>query len=84
MEIFFALLAFCAGNSSVTGEFPSRKPVAQSFDGFFDLRLNQQLSKQWRRQWFETPSRSVSHHCRAGDARSQGISNHDIDLIKPG
>ena len=26
-----------------------------SFDVFFDLRLNQQLSKQWRHWWFETP-----------------------------
>ena len=27
----FALLAFCAGNSPVTGEFPSQRPVARSF-----------------------------------------------------
>ena len=26
---------------------------------FFDLRLNKRLSKQWRRRWFETPSRSL-------------------------
>ena len=32
MGIFFALLALCAGNSPVTGEFPSQRPVAQSFD----------------------------------------------------
>ena len=30
---------------------------------FFYLRLNQQLSKQWRRRWFETPSCSVWRHC---------------------
>ena len=29
---------------------------------FFDLRLNKQLSKQWRCQWFEMPSRSLWHH----------------------
>ena len=29
---------------------------------FFDLRLNQQLSKQWRCRWFETPSRSSWRH----------------------
>ena len=39
------LLAFCAGNSLVTSEFPSQWPVKQSFDVFFDLRLNKQLSK---------------------------------------
>ena len=40
METFSALLVFCAGNSPVTGEFPSQRPVTQSFDVFFDLRLN--------------------------------------------
>ena len=30
---------FPAGNSPVTGEIPSQKPVTQSFDLFFDLRL---------------------------------------------
>ena len=58
-----ALLALCAGNSPVTGEFPSRRPVAQSFEVFFDLRLNKRLSKQLRRQWFETPSRSLWRPC---------------------
>ena len=32
--------------SSVTGEFPSQRPVTQSFDVFFDLHLNKRLSKQ--------------------------------------
>ena len=32
METFSALLALCMGNSSVTGEFPSQRPVMQSFD----------------------------------------------------
>ena len=32
----------------VTGEFPSQWPVTRSFDVFFDLRLNQQSSKQYR------------------------------------
>ena len=36
-----ALLALCAGNSPVAGEFPfpSQRPVSRSFDVFFDLRL---------------------------------------------
>ena len=45
METFSALLALCAENSPVTGEFPSQRPVTQSFDVFFDLRLNKRLSK---------------------------------------
>ena len=46
METFSALLAICAGNSPVTGEYPAQRPVTQSFDVFFDLRLNKRLSKQ--------------------------------------
>ena len=39
MEAFSALLAICAGNSPLTGEFPAQRPATQSFDVFFDLRL---------------------------------------------
>ena len=35
METFSALLAICAGNSPVTGEFPTQRPVTRSF--FFSL-----------------------------------------------
>ena len=45
MKTFSVLLALCAGNSPVTGEFPSQRPVTRSFDIFFDMRLNIQLSK---------------------------------------
>ena len=45
MEIFSALLAICAGNSPVNGEFPAQTPVTRSFDVFFDPRLNKRLSK---------------------------------------
>ena len=45
METFSALLALRAGNSPVTGEFPSQKPVMRSFDVFYNLRLNKRLSK---------------------------------------
>ena len=62
MEAFFALLAFCAVNSPVTGEFPAQRPVTRSFNVFFDLRLNQQMRKQWRGLWFETTSRSLWCH----------------------
>ena len=40
-----------------------KRPVTQSFDVFFDLRLNKRLSKQWRRPWFETPLYSLWRHC---------------------
>ena len=63
METYSALLALCAGNSPVTGEFPSQRPVTRSFDVFSDMRLDKRSSKQWRRRWFETPSRSLCRHC---------------------
>ena len=44
METFSALLAICAGNLSVTGQFTTHRPVARSFDVFFDLRLNKRLT----------------------------------------
>ena len=46
METFSALLALCAGNSPVNGEFPSQRPVTRSTDVFFDLRVNKNSSKQ--------------------------------------
>ena len=65
METFPALLAICAGNSPVTGEFPAQRPVTQSFDVFFYLRLNKRLSKQSWGWWFETPPRPLWCHCNA-------------------
>ena len=63
METFSALLAICAGNSPVPGEFPAQRPVTRSFDIFFDLRLNKRLSKQWWCWWFETTSSPLWRHC---------------------
>ena len=51
-----ALLALCAGNSPVTDEFPAQRTVTRGFGVFFDLRLNERLSKQRWGWWFETPS----------------------------
>ena len=46
METFSALLAICAGNSPVTGEFLAQRPVTRSFDVFFDLRLNKRVNNR--------------------------------------
>ena len=56
METFSVLLAIRAGNSPVTGEFSTHRPVTRGFDVFFDLRPNKRLSKQSRGWWFETLS----------------------------
>ena len=63
METFSALLAICAGNSPVAGEFPTQRPVARSFYVFFDLRLNKRLSKQWWGWWFGTLSCPLWRQC---------------------
>ena len=62
METFSALLAICAGNSPVPGEFPAQRPVTRSFDVVFDLRLNKRLRKQSWGWWFETLSRPLWRH----------------------
>ena len=63
METFSALLAICAGNSPVTGEFLTQRPVTRSFDVFFALCLNKRLNKQSWGWWFETPSCPLWRHC---------------------
>ena len=62
METFSALLAICAGNSPVPGEFPAQKPVTRSFGVFFDLRLIKRLRKQSWGWWFETLPRPLWRH----------------------
>ena len=62
METFSALLAICAGNSPVSGEFPAQRPVTRSFDIFFDQRPNKRLSKQAWGWWFETHSPPLCRH----------------------
>ena len=63
MGTFSALLAICAGNSPVPGEFSAQRPVTRSFDVFFDLRLVKRLSKQSWGWWFETLSCALWRHC---------------------
>ena len=62
IKTFPVLLALRTGNSPVTDEFPSQRPVTQSFEVFFNLRLNKRLCKQSRRWWFQTSWRSLSRH----------------------
>ena len=77
IETFSALLALCAGNAPVTGEFPSQRPVTRGFDIFLDLRLNKRLSKQSRRRWFEKPSRSLWRYCNVVGEQSSGKNEVD-------
>ena len=78
METFSALLALCAGNSPVPGEFPAQRPVTRSFDVFFDLHLNKRLSKQWWGWWFDTLSSPLWRHRNAGVNMILGPTSHGI------
>ena len=58
--------------------FVRKRPVARSFDIFFDLRLNNQLNKQSRGWWFETLSCSFRRHC---NGQISFISNNELNAI---
>ena len=64
---------------------PSQRPVTQSFDVFFDLRLNKRPSKQWRRRWYETTSRSLWRHCNGsepcGPVNGPLLTSKSIEII---
>ena len=89
METFSALLAICAGNSPVSGEFPAQRPVTRSFDVFYDLRRNKRLNKQSWCWWFETLSRPLWRNCNGSIpslvmpllSRSQTIISNNNDCV---
>ena len=85
METFSALLAICAENSQVPGEFPTQRPVTRSFDVFFDLRLHGRFSKQSPCWWFETPSCPFWRHNNVvafmpAATNPQAISRHQVTI----
>ena len=63
METISALLALCAGNSPVPGEFPPQRPVTRNFDISLISAFNKQLSKSSWGWWFKTPSRPLWRLC---------------------
>ena len=81
MESFSALLALCAGNSPVTGEFPAQRPVTRSFDVFYDLCLNKRLSKQSRGWWRH--HRAYYDVIVMGLERREDFSTHQTRVTKP-
>ena len=82
METLSALLAICAGNSPVPGEFPAERPVTRSFDVFFHLCLNLRLNKQLRNWWFETPSRPLWRNCNGKKGHAWGIWRRTHYLVR--
>ena len=67
MEKFSALLAICAGNSPVPGEFPTQRPVTRSFDALLICaRINGWVNNR-----------------EAGDLRRHGAHYDVIVMITP-
>ena len=78
MKTFSALLAFCAGNSPVTGEFPSQRPVTRSFDFFLWSAPKQTLVQTIETPVIETPSCSLWCHCNGHRSLSVTFDFHSI------
>ena len=79
MEIFSVLLDFCAGNSPVTGESPSQRPVTRSFDVIFHISLTKRL----RRRCYKTTSRSLWRYCNVECkycVRMKGVHNAWVNI----
>ena len=70
----------------VTDEFPAQRPVTQSFNVFFYLRLNKRLSKQSWGWWFETPSRHYEvivitvGELRSALCTTRSVPRHFLDV----
>ena len=68
METFSALLAICAGNSPVTGEFPAQRPVKRSGAVMFFFVIC-----AWIKGWVNNRD--------AGDLRCH-CAHYDVNVIK--
>ena len=60
----FRVTGHLCGEFTGRGEIPAQRPVTRIFDVFFDLRLNEWLSKQSWGWWFETPSCPLCRHSK--------------------
>ena len=66
VETFSALLAICAGNSPVSGEFPTQRPVTRSFDIFFFFCV-------WINGWVNNREAGDLRRCR---------SHYDVSVME--
>ena len=80
METFSALLAICTVNSPISGEFTTQRTVTRSFGVFFDLRMNERLSKHLRDWWLETTSRPLWRQSNEWWLRSGTIYIRNLNI----
>ena len=66
------------GEFTGPGEFPAQRSVTRSFDVFFDLRLNEWMSKQPWGWWFETLSWSLWCHCNVDTLEQPSVGNFSL------
>ena len=84
METISALPATYAGHRPlvpVTGEFPAQRPVTRNFEVFFDLRLNERLTKLSWGWWFETPSRPLRRHSNVYEQGAWSPYDMEHDML---
>ena len=85
METVSALLAICAGNSPVPGEFPAQRPVTWSFDVLFDLRPNGWVNNgeagDLRRHRAHYDVRVMIHQLQTRKTWNGYDSSHDLLLM---
>ena len=79
----FRVTDLCAGDSPVTRELPSQRPVTQSFDIFFHLRPNKRLSKLSWGCWFVTHSCLLWRHCNGNCKSSSQKGKWSVVLRAP-
>ena len=72
----FRITGHLCGEFTGPDEFPTQRPVTRSFDTFFDLRLNKQLSKQSWGWWFEMLSHPLWRHCNDYTFDFPAVSDH--------
>ena len=82
-------MAFCAGNSPVTNEFPAQRPVTRSFGVFFGLYFNKRLSKQLWCWWFESLTLDEGFSSRSRTTVSHGLAptpswSHSVATVHTG
>ena len=78
METFSASLAYVRGIRWWPVDSPNKEPIMRKQVGssvLFDVRLNKGLSKQLGIRWFETPLRSLWHHCNDSTKSSKPNDN---------
>ena len=78
----FRVTGRLCGEFTDPGEFPAQRPVTQSFDVFFDLRLNKRLSKTSWGWWFETLSRPLWRYRNVHDMINPQSLGQLFRLIK--